>query len=335
MKIALVSLGYFLNYVKKGKYMYKIYRLSIFVFVLVMSGCLPPPIELAPAMLPTQTKLPSSNLPVITEGKTESINLAMSALGKHLGILIAEINVVSVESVTWSDGSLGCPQDGYTYTSALINGYLIVLDANGKSYEYHTNKGLNAILCNEFIPPTEQVKPYTVKDNTMGNPDAPIKIIEYTSYKCGHCSAFAFETRILLEEEYIKTGKVYFISKVIWDELSAEASYCAGEQNKYWELHDQIYVEQASPFSEETMAQWAENVGVEINQFNNCMALDTYKGRVVQDEAESQMIGVTGVPSFFISYTVNGKENVQVFPGHYPIEKFRQVIDEGLAKISE
>jgi protein-disulfide isomerase len=50
---------------------------------------------------------------------------------------------------------------------------------------------------------------YMANDNTMGNPDAPIQIVEYSDYKCGHCGSFAFETEPLLVESYIETDTVY------------------------------------------------------------------------------------------------------------------------------
>ena len=182
---------------------------------------------------------------------------------------------------------------------------------------------------------TEFNSRYMADDNTMGDPDAPVMITEYSSYKCGHCAAFTFETEPLLEEEYIKTGKVYFTHIAIWGEVSAEASYCAGEQNKYWEMREIIFAHQAAPFDEQTMAKWAETVGVEMEQFNNCMANDTYVARVIQDNEESQAAGVEGTPSFVISYVVDGEVIKQMLPGNYPVDAFRQMIDAALAAVGE
>ena len=174
---------------------------------------------------------------------------------------------------------------------------------------------------------------YMAEDNAMGNPDAPIKIVEYSSYKCGHCAAFSFETEPLLEEEYIKTGKVHFTSISIWDELSAEASYCAGEQNKYWEMHDLIFANQAATFTESLMAKWAKSAGVDMKQYDDCMAKDTYADRVVQDNEESQAAGVEGTPTFIISYVLDGEVVEQMLPGNYPYEAFQQVIEDALVEM--
>jgi len=174
---------------------------------------------------------------------------------------------------------------------------------------------------------------YMAQDNAMGDPNAPIKIVEYSSYKCGHCAAFAFDTEPLLEEEYIKTGKVHFTSISVWDELSAEASYCAGEQNKYWEMHDVIFANQSADFTEGLMAKWAKAVGVEMDQYDDCMADNTYIDRVIQDNEESQAAGVEGTPSFIISYELDGEVVEQMLPGNYPFEAFQQVIEDALVEM--
>ena len=171
---------------------------------------------------------------------------------------------------------------------------------------------------------------YMANNNAMGDPNAPIKIVEYSSYKCGHCAAFSFETEPLLEEAYIKTGKVYFVSIAVWDELSAQASYCAGEQNKYWQMHDIIFANQAMPFDENIMKKWAKSAGADVDKYNQCMEADTYAERVTQDNADAEAAGVTGTPSFVVSYLADGEIIQQMLPGNYPFEAFQQVIEEGL-----
>ncbi len=183
---------------------------------------------------------------------------------------------------------------------------------------------------------------YMADDNAMGNPDAPIKIVEFSDYKCGHCGAFTFETEPLLEEEYISTDKVYFVYRTVGGMiggpeslLASEASYCAGEQNMFWEMHDIIFANQSASFSEGTMNKWAKTIGADEDEFKACMSEERYLERATQDEADAKTAGVSGTPSFIISYLVDGEVFEQMLPGNYPIEAFRQVIDEGLATVEE
>lgn len=194
---------------------------------------------------------------------------------------------------------------------------------------------ISAVLIYPSVQASNQfASRYLAEDNAMGDPEAPVKIVEYSSYKCGHCTAFAFETEPLLEEEYIKTGKVYFISKSIWDALSAEAAYCAGEQNKYWEMHDIIFANQAMPFDEPIMTKWAKTVGVsDLNQFEACMSDHTYAERAYQDEVDAKAEGINGTPSFIVTYLVDGEEVKEMLHGNYPYEAFQQIIDGALKKM--
>jgi hypothetical protein len=70
----------------------------------------------------------------------QQVELAKLDLAKRLGIPVDEISVLRAESVTWRDGSLGCPQKGMMYTQALVPGSLIVLSASGASHAYHSGR---------------------------------------------------------------------------------------------------------------------------------------------------------------------------------------------------
>ncbi len=65
------------------------------------------------------------------------------------GVAVADIETKLVEQVTWRDGSLGCPKPGMDYTMALVPGYKIVLDAGGRTMEYHTDLRQRVVLCED------------------------------------------------------------------------------------------------------------------------------------------------------------------------------------------
>ena len=181
---------------------------------------------------------------------------------------------------------------------------------------------------------------YMADGNAMGDPDAPVQIVEYSDYKCGHCGAFSIETEPLLEEEYIKTGKVYFVYRSVGAMLSgaepmlgAEASYCAGDQNMFWEMHDMIFANQTTSFTNGTMEKWAKAAGIDLDQYKSCMSANTYQARANQDEADAKAEGINGTPAFVISYFVDGEEVKQMLPGNYPYQAFQQVIDDALAEM--
>ena len=169
----------------------------------------------------------------------------------------------------------------------------------------------------------------------MGNPDAPVTIVEYSDYKCGHCASFAFDTEPLLEEKYINADKVYFVSRSVGDMLSSaqsvlatEASYCAGDQNLYWEVHDLVFANQSATFNQGALENLAKTAGADMDDFKTCMDSNVYSERIVQDRADAEAEGISGTPSFVITYVVNGEEVKQLLPGNYPFTSFEQTIDQ-------
>ncbi|MFA9431504.1 hypothetical protein [Egicoccus sp. AB-alg2] len=71
------------------------------------------------------------------------------------GVELGEVQVVSNEPVTWSDGSLGCPEEGQFYTQALVEGYRIVVEAGGESMEYHGQAGQAPFYCEDPQEPVQ------------------------------------------------------------------------------------------------------------------------------------------------------------------------------------
>ena len=96
----------------------------------------------------------------IPQGGSTPVSAAMQIavqarddLALKLGIPADQITISSAQAVTWSDSSLGCPQPGMNYTQVLTPGYLILLEAGGKIYEYHASKGTSIIYCENPTPP--------------------------------------------------------------------------------------------------------------------------------------------------------------------------------------
>ena len=160
------------------------------------------------------------------------------------------------------------------------------------------------------------------QDNAMGDPNAPVKIEEFSDYQCPFCKRFADEVQPKIVAQYVATGKVYFAFRSMGNWISdnipgpgtesqdaAAAAYCAGEQNKFWEYHDILF------------ANW-EGEDVDMKQFRDCYNSGRFEDRVQQDRADGQRAGITGTPSFLI----NGK----LVSGAQPFEYFQQEIEAAL-----
>lgn len=89
--------------------------------------------------------VPTTSSP--TPAEDPKVAAAIADLADRQGVQVEEITVVSNDKVTWRDGSLGCPEPGKMYTMALVDGVRIVLDAGGKTYEYHGGESGPVMFC--------------------------------------------------------------------------------------------------------------------------------------------------------------------------------------------
>jgi protein-disulfide isomerase len=179
-----------------------------------------------------------------------------------------------------------------------------------------------------------------VDGNAMGDPNAPIRIEEYGDYKCSHCGSFAMETEPQIVQAYVSTGKVYLVSRSFGGGLSAEsqkaaeAAYCAGDQNKYWEYHDILFANRANgAFTDRRINAFAEAIGLDMSDFKSCYNSGKYTERTNQDFADASAAGITGTPGFVISYTVDGEEKQRFIYGAYPFSEFQTQIEEALVEM--
>lgn len=105
-----------------------------------------------PSTAPSPTTSPTQENTVPTDASP--VDVAVADLAERLDVDPADIEVVSVEEVTWPDGALGCPEPGMAYTQALVDGSRIVLSVDDTEYEYHSGRGGDPFYC-----PAERVTP--------------------------------------------------------------------------------------------------------------------------------------------------------------------------------
>ena len=194
--------------------------------------------------------------------------------------------------------------------------------------------------------------PPNANDNSMGDPNAPIKIEQFADFQCPFCERFHKETEPLLRQYYIDTGKVQFVYRSFGNFVSqnvgggrtesqdaAAAAYCAGEQNKFWEIHALLFAnvlgENVGSFSDRRLEAIAEKVdGLDMDQFRSCYSSGKYEDRVQQDLKDGQAAGITGTPSFLITYMVNGETKTKLIDGAQPFSTFQQELEAILNEVN-
>jgi protein-disulfide isomerase len=167
----------------------------------------------------------------------------------------------------------------------------------------------------------------------MGNPNAPITILEWGDYQCTFCYKFHQNTLDIIKEEFVKTGEVKIIFKDfplngLDSKLAAEATYCAQDQDKYWEYHDELYKnwggERTGWITRESLEKFAMTIDLNLKEFNDCLDNHTYKDRVNTHYQFGKELGIDATPSFLV---FNGEKIIKI-RGNQPLDVFLKTFDE-------
>ena len=165
---------------------------------------------------------------------------------------------------------------------------------------------------------------------TMGDPNAPVTIVEFSDYQCPFCLRHFQQTWPQLKSEYIDTGRVFYVFKdfpipslhPVAERVHA-AARCAGEiggQETYWEVHDiffnsqQQWANMPQPNLDDILVRLSEGAGVVGDDLRNCLESGRHAETVQADMEEGRSLGVSGTPTFFINgYPVVGAQPYQSF----------------------
>ena len=173
----------------------------------------------------------------------------------------------------------------------------------------------------------------------LGRPDAPVTLVEFSDFQCPFCGRFFATTLPALKKDYIDTGKLRYVFRDFpLDQLhpnarkAAEAAHCAGEQGKYWEMHDALFQNQQA-LAPPQLAEQARAVGVDGARFDQCVSAGRYAAQIERGLADGAGAGVQGTPGFVIGRTQPG-DVVEGTPirGAQSLETFRRIIDQWLTQ---
>jgi protein-disulfide isomerase len=173
------------------------------------------------------------------------------------------------------------------------------------------------------------------EEPTKGDQNARIALIEFSDYQCPFCGRYTKEVLPQLEDEYVKTGKVKYVFQDLPLDFhknafkAAEAAHCAGEQGKFWEMHDLLFQNQTA-LAPEQLATHAKSLGLSEAAFQQCLDSGKFAAQIRQDIAEAGTVGITGTPTFFIGLVQPGDGRVKVVKklvGAKPYAEFKSAFD--------
>ena len=171
---------------------------------------------------------------------------------------------------------------------------------------------------------------------TKGDKNAKVTLVEFSEFQCPFCGRHVRDTYPTLDKEYIQTGKVKYVFRDLPLESihknafkAAEAAHCAGEQNKYWEMHDRLFANQNS-LEPAMLTSHAQAIGVDTKKFQACLDSDKYAAAIRKDIAEANKYGITGTPTTVIGLTQPDSKTIKVLKvirGAQNIAAFKDALD--------
>lgn len=182
---------------------------------------------------------------------------------------------------------------------------------------------------------TEKMRPVTADDHILGNPNAPIKIVEYSDTECPFCKQFHSTLKEIMNV-YGKDGKVAWVYRHFpIDQLhskarkEAEATECANElggSQKFWEFTDLVYVTTNSNNSLDPaeLPKIAAKVGLDVKAFNTCLSSGKYAAKVEADYQDAVKAGGRGTPN---SIVISADGTKTVIQGAQSFEAVKAIID--------
>ena len=180
----------------------------------------------------------------------------------------------------------------------------------------------------------------SIKDEPFkGVKDAKVTLVEFSDYQCPFCARHVRETLPQIERDYIATGKLKYVFRNFPIESihphafrAHEAANCAGEQGKYWAMHDRLFANQQA-LGQGDLPGHARSAGLDLARFQQCLDGGKQASRIRSDLTDGQKAGVQGTPTFFLAVgeTDSKVTAVRVIKGAQPYAAFKEAIDSLLA----
>lgn len=169
----------------------------------------------------------------------------------------------------------------------------------------------------------------------LGNPDAPVTVVEFTDFQCPYCKRFIDTTFAELRKKYIDTGKVrWYVRNLALSfhpnaRKAAQAAHCAGDQGKYWEIRSDLF-RNPKNLNPDDLRKYAGDLGLDMDAFNTCLDSDRHLARIDKDIQDANGQQLTGTPSFVIGQAEGDWLDGKLVIGAQPTRIFTAAIDNAL-----
>jgi len=182
------------------------------------------------------------------------------------------------------------------------------------------------ILLLAYVPPKVDVE---AKGPTRGPKGAPVTIVEFSDFQCPFCIRAEKTVTELLAAYPEKIRLVYRDFPLPNHKLApkaAEASQCAADQDKYWEMHDKLFSVEGK-LEVDNLKKYARDVGLDGDKFDKCLDSGEKAKVVAEHHKAGEALGINGTPAFFI--------NGRMLSGAQPLDAFKKLVDAELTAVAK
>ena len=144
----------------------------------------------------------------------------------------------------------------------------------------------------------------TDNDPSLGSPDAKVTIVEFADFGCPYSRKSSYVIRALARKYGDEVRFIYRDFPITelhpQAKQTAQAANCAGDQDKFWEYHDKVYLNQ-NDLSDEKLVEFAEEINLDMDEFQSCFEEGAFTEEIDEDYQDGFDAGVRGTPTFFIN----------------------------------
>ena len=167
----------------------------------------------------------------------------------------------------------------------------------------------------------------------IGSQNAEISIVEFGDYQSTFCYKFHQNTLNTIQSDYIDSGKINYVYRDFPlngsdSILAAEATYCANDQENYWQYHNLLFENWAGEntgwITMNSLTQFAMDLNLDITEFKNCLTTHKYYQKIIDNENYAKKISINATPSFLI---FNNDEVIRII-GAQQLDKFQTAIEQ-------
>jgi protein-disulfide isomerase len=176
---------------------------------------------------------------------------------------------------------------------------------------------------------------------SLGSRNAKVTLVEFSDFQCPFCARHSQQTLPAIVKDYVGAGKVRYVFRDFPipalhpnAQKSHEAAHCAGEQGKYWEMHDRLFANIRGQEPHELTAQ-ARALKLDVQKFEQCVASGRHAATVKKAVEEGQRVGVQATPTFFVGVSADGRtvQATRMLRGAQPYERFKGLIVTALSVV--